>query len=1133
MKSSRIQTLGLGFLTLTLVVATTALAVFNFVPTEQAQAAPPESLTVSSGLNGVASTECRFVMANDTLYSLYDTQSFILGGNHNSDFLDSIESNASLNADWQTLIDRNGDNAILTYIYMTAVNPGSGTQNEQTCNNRVLLFSRPSDPTQFFGIIENISVVRQAYYSPASQQLVFLAGGRGVGYNITEDADSPGILTNPMFGTGSGGGGGGPAAVGFCSQYDLSGLEGLRANCMRASVVNFNAILYRGETYTLRSWTGDTMYYYITDTDVTARDVFISNGDQCKPYFRLDTADDYDLNVDGDRNAGDKADVFETLTGLPATGQLRYQDYELNCAEIPEVELDIQNFRNLRMMFAYFANGNVVSFDVNNPSSGEQTLITGNGQFTAVAGNATRFEGAATNTGCSTGDALPRIVFDSDPSQHSGTTPLSATWFYTNAQSNCGQVSTSVLVRYVGADSAETPEELAEVTGVGGAGTGGADTTETEPPQTCATTLAAGSALGWVLCPIINLAEEMIDVIETVVRRFLFVDVDRFDSEGGLFAAWNNIRVISTIIIVIIALIMIFSEAMGAGIMDTYSVKKLLPRLVFAGIAIQFSWVICKELVNIGNILGNGLQGLLLAPFPGLNVDEPLTLLYPTGELSGTAQGGAFVIIFAGGAVAFGALATIAIGILIALIVAFVTLMLRYMVIILCIMFAPIAIAMSVLPGTQKLSKLWWESFEKAIAMYPVIMALFAAGKITFYGLIQAARGDGTGEVDGWLALGAMVAFFAPYALLPTALKAGGTALGKLTGAFNNGSRGFADRARNFGKQRQEWRKKVKDSDLAMKAGAGSSIAAARLRMKSGQNVSGLSLRKSRRKAMDRGFEGLQLKAREEATKEADAVLQKTSSYNNANGPSINGEKNLVEIARTSKDSAERQAAINRIASMKDDGAMRALLADSGRATEEISRAYNSGAIGNAYGDKAPDIAGAKLDQATGRFTMEPPKLSAGPKTHSWTADTWERALDSTDSYTDSTGRVITAHEHYAEILASDPIAASNIDAKKKAAIEARIGRAINLAKPATALPTPPTPPPPSDIRLKHNIVKTGRFTEMHGLPIYTYQYVWEEATYEGVMAQDVMRVVPEAVVEINGFYHVRYELLGTELKRK
>lgn len=60
-----------------------------------------------------------------------------------------------------------------------------------------------------------------------------------------------------------------------------------------------------------------------------------------------------------------------------------------------------------------------------------------------------------------------------------------------------------------------------------------------------------------------------------------------------------------------------------------------------------------------------------------------------------------------------------------------------------------------------------------------------------------------------------------------------------------------------------------------------------------------------------------------------------------------------------------------------------------------------------------------------------------------------------------------------------------------------------------------------SDIRLKTNIHKIGETPK--GTNIYSYRYKGLPETHIGVLAQEIERTNPEAVVEINGFKAVRY----------
>jgi endosialidase-like protein len=79
-----------------------------------------------------------------------------------------------------------------------------------------------------------------------------------------------------------------------------------------------------------------------------------------------------------------------------------------------------------------------------------------------------------------------------------------------------------------------------------------------------------------------------------------------------------------------------------------------------------------------------------------------------------------------------------------------------------------------------------------------------------------------------------------------------------------------------------------------------------------------------------------------------------------------------------------------------------------------------------------------------------------------------------------------------------------------------------------TAFPTTVTLAP-SDRRLKKNIAELGEIQA--GLPYYKFEYIWGEEAYVGVMAQDVSKIAPHAVVEgADGYLRVDYEALGLRM---
>jgi len=60
-----------------------------------------------------------------------------------------------------------------------------------------------------------------------------------------------------------------------------------------------------------------------------------------------------------------------------------------------------------------------------------------------------------------------------------------------------------------------------------------------------------------------------------------------------------------------------------------------------------------------------------------------------------------------------------------------------------------------------------------------------------------------------------------------------------------------------------------------------------------------------------------------------------------------------------------------------------------------------------------------------------------------------------------------------------------------------------------------------SDMRLKRDICRVG--ASPSGIPVYTFRYKWSDVWYIGAMAQDLLRLKPEAVRKVGAYYQVDY----------
>jgi hypothetical protein len=103
--------------------------------------------------------------------------------------------------------------------------------------------------------------------------------------------------------------------------------------------------------------------------------------------------------------------------------------------------------------------------------------------------------------------------------------------------------------------------------------------------------------------------------------------------------------------------------------------------------------------------------------------------------------------------------------------------------------------------------------------------------------------------------------------------------------------------------------------------------------------------------------------------------------------------------------------------------------------------------------------------------------------------------------------------------------------AMKKTYVKPEISKRGVLSIVTADVSSPVVPPKVSDVRLKTDIEKVG--IAANGLPLYTFKYLGSDAVYRGVMAQDVLKVLPEAVALMpNGYFAVHYDMLGIKMER-
>lgn len=293
-----------------------------------------------------------------------------------------------------------------------------------------------------------------------------------------------------------------------------------------------------------------------------------------------------------------------------------------------------------------------------------------------------------------------------------------------------------------------------------------------------------GDPLTWIICPVIKLLEDGIQLIDNFITSALTFDTaTAFDTSNGYYAAFNSFRVLAYGILGIAALVMVSSQAFGFEFLDAYTMKKTLPRLVIAIIALTIAWPLMKFAIDFFNTFGLDVRGIIYSPFKSLQ-----------GSLSGST-----LFIFGAGFVALflalkGTIVTFLLTGLLAVLVGFLIIMVRYMAILVLIVFAPVAIVCYVLPNTQKVWNLWRENFVGMLLVFPIISAFIAVGHV--FSAVALTQPDKAGPILSNTAMQAIgfIMYFLPYFLLPIAFRMATGVIGSISGFVNDRHKGAFDR---------------------------------------------------------------------------------------------------------------------------------------------------------------------------------------------------------------------------------------------------------------------------------------------------------------------------------------------------
>lgn len=311
--------------------------------------------------------------------------------------------------------------------------------------------------------------------------------------------------------------------------------------------------------------------------------------------------------------------------------------------------------------------------------------------------------------------------------------------------------------------------------------------------------------MSWLMCPILTKIEETISSIATtMLQPLLHINAVSPSNTPGLYKVWTNFRSLANVLFVLIFIVAIFANTLSIGL-DHYTIKKMLPRLVAAAVLVQFSFIITSLLVDTGNVLGGGVQGLILGLSNGTSSAKDWGNLFENLVIGGVSGVALVALTIASWPLILPLLASL----LIAVLAFFFTIGARLLLISVLIAVSPLAFVAWVLPNTESYFKKWWTMLLRLILMYPIIIAILSiAGQVN---QLLAFSGDSANNGAAGLAIDALrpIIFIYAFTLIPKTFKWAGGIMAGAQNYFNNiaGGRQKALRESQWYKDRQNRRR--------------------------------------------------------------------------------------------------------------------------------------------------------------------------------------------------------------------------------------------------------------------------------------------------------------------------------------
>jgi len=222
------------------------------------------------------------------------------------------------------------------------------------------------------------------------------------------------------------------------------------------------------------------------------------------------------------------------------------------------------------------------------------------------------------------------------------------------------------------------------------------------------------SIIDWVLSLVISLIGSLIGLIISILVGI--AEYNGFGTAAPVIFGWSIVRDVCNMFFILILLIIAFATILQ---IESYSMKKYLPKLIMMAVLINFSRLICNIFVDFAQVIMltfvNGFKDVT-----GGNINEMLGLTNWVGQpvdststeqvVSFTSMVGTYILALI--------YSIITLVVLVSMLAA---LVMRMVMLWVYITISPLAYLLSAFPGGEKYSGQWWNKFTENLVVGPIL----------------------------------------------------------------------------------------------------------------------------------------------------------------------------------------------------------------------------------------------------------------------------------------------------------------------------------------------------------------------------------------------------------------------------